>query len=376
MSQVIVLKRSAVGGKPPAVADLQFGEVAINTYDGKLFIRKNNGTDSIVDIGTQTLTGDATGTGNGSIAVTLAPSGVVAGTFTKLTVDAKGRATFGAQLASADVTTALGYTPVNPNIQGMPNGLATLDASGKLLTNQVPTALVGALQYQGTWNASTNTPALVSGTGTKGQYYKVSVAGTTPLDGQAQWSVGDMVVFDGTTWDSIDGLTSEVTSVAGRIGAVVLSNTDISGLGTLATQNGTFSGSSSGVNTGDETNATILNKLAIPSISGTNTGDETLATIKSKLGITTLSGVNTGDQTLASLGAEAVANKDVSNGYAGLTLLKLNLRNVANTVTSWFTNSNTAARTYTLPDKDGTVALTSDFANYVTNTQTIDGGTY
>lgn len=57
---------------------------------------------------------------------------------------------------------------------------------------------------------------------------------------------------------------------------------------------------------------------------------------------------------------EAAANKDASGGYAGLTLFKLNMRNVANTFTSWFTNANTASRTYTLPDKDGTVAMTSD----------------
>jgi len=68
--------------------------------------------------------------------------------------------------------------------------------------------------------------------------------------------------------------------------------------------------------------------------------------------------------------AENSANKDVSGGYAWLTLFKLNMRNVANTITSWFTNSNTVARTYTLPDKDGTVAMTSDITgtNSWTNT--------
>ena len=39
---------------------------------------------------------------------------------------------------------------------------------------------------------------------------------------------------------------------------------------------------------------------------------------------------------------------------------KFGLRNIANTFTSFFTNSNTVARTYTLPNKDGTVAMTSD----------------
>lgn len=50
------------------------------------------------------------------------------------------------------------------------------------------------------------------------------------------------------------------------------------------------------------------------------------------------------------------ANKDASGGYAGLTLFKINFKNVANTFTSFFTNSNTAARTYTFQDKTHTVA--------------------
>jgi len=43
--------------------------------------------------------------------------------------------------------------------------------------------IAGGLDYQGTWNASTNTPTLASGVGTNGYYYIVSVAGTTNLDG-------------------------------------------------------------------------------------------------------------------------------------------------------------------------------------------------
>ncbi|TWW01369.1 beta strand repeat-containing protein [Chitinophaga pinensis] len=52
---------------------------------------------------TITLTGDATGSGTTSIPVTLANSGVTAGTYTKVTVDAKGRVTTGAALAAGDI---------------------------------------------------------------------------------------------------------------------------------------------------------------------------------------------------------------------------------------------------------------------------------
>lgn len=71
-------------------------------------------------------------------------------------------------------------------------------------------------------------------------------------------------------------------------------------------------------------------------------------------------------------GFEEKLNKDASGGYAGLTLFKLNLRNAANTITSWFTNANTIARTYTLPDKDGTVAMTSDINDAVSKTTPVD----
>jgi phage-related tail fiber protein len=55
------------------------------------------------------------GTATASLTVTLANSGATAGTYTKVTVDAKGRVTAGAQLVSGDVTTALGFTPISAN---------------------------------------------------------------------------------------------------------------------------------------------------------------------------------------------------------------------------------------------------------------------
>ncbi len=69
---------------------------------------------------------------------------------------------------------------------------------------------------------------------------------------------------------------------------------------------------------------------------------------------------------------EASANKDASGGYAGLTLFKLNLRNAANTITSWFTTAATAARTWTMPDKDGTVAMTSDITAAAVGLSNVD----
>jgi hypothetical protein len=47
----IKLKRSGVAGKAPATTDLDLGELAVNTHDGKLYLRKNDGADAIVEVG-------------------------------------------------------------------------------------------------------------------------------------------------------------------------------------------------------------------------------------------------------------------------------------------------------------------------------------
>lgn len=68
MATTVKLKRSSVSGKVPAVSDLSLGELALNTFDGKLYTKKDNGTASIVEIG-------GAGGGGGGI------SGVTVGTF-------------------------------------------------------------------------------------------------------------------------------------------------------------------------------------------------------------------------------------------------------------------------------------------------------
>jgi hypothetical protein len=100
-----------------------------------------------------------------------------------------------------------------------------LAAFGKV-QNQI-NGLIGGSIYQGTWNASTNTPALASGVGTKGYYYIVSVAGSTNLDGITDWNVGDWAIYDGTAWQQVDN-TDAVVSVNGFTGAVSLTTSDIS----------------------------------------------------------------------------------------------------------------------------------------------------
>jgi hypothetical protein len=68
------------------------------------------------------------------------------------------------------------------------------------------TNAIGALNYKGTWNASTNTPTLADGTGTKGDYYVVSTAGTQTFGGvQLFFGLGDWIVYNGAVWQRVEG---------------------------------------------------------------------------------------------------------------------------------------------------------------------------
>src|SRR5690606_28004949 len=67
----------------------------------------------------------------------------------------------------------------------------------------------------------------------KGHFYKVVGNGTV---GDTTYNAGDQIVYDGAAWDKIDN-TDQVSSVAGKVGAVSLVAGDIGGLGALATRN-------------------------------------------------------------------------------------------------------------------------------------------
>lgn len=53
MANLVKLRRSAEPTKVPQTNQLELGELAINTYDGKLYLKKDNGTESIVEVGMQ-----------------------------------------------------------------------------------------------------------------------------------------------------------------------------------------------------------------------------------------------------------------------------------------------------------------------------------
>jgi len=172
--------------------------------------------------GAATLTGYVKG--NGTAAMTAAstiPNTDVTGLGTMSTQNSNNISVTGGSMSGVTISDYVANAT-----KGVANGVASLDGSGTVPVSQLPAAVLGALSYQGTWNASTNTPTLTSSVGTKGYYYVVNVAGSTNLNGITDWVIGDWAVFNGSVWQKVDN-TDAVTSVNGYTGTVVLGYGDI-----------------------------------------------------------------------------------------------------------------------------------------------------
>jgi len=166
---------------------------------------------------------------------------------------------------------------------------SVLQAFGKV-QNQI-SALVGGVMYAGTWNASTNSPTLTSSVGTKGNYYIVTVAGSTNLNGITDWKIGDWAIFNGSSWDKVDN-TDAVSSVNGYTGAVSLVTDDIP-------------------EAGSPTNLYFTNARARSAISLTTTGSSGAATYSSSTGV-----LNVPNYTLSGLGGVPSSRQLTINGTA------------------------------------------------------------
>jgi len=80
--------------------------------------------------------------------------------------------------------------------------------------------ILGSVVYQGTWDATGNTPTLSDGTGAQGNYHVASTAGTIDLgSGNITFSIGDWVIHNGSVWEKLDNV-NDVQSVFGRVGVI------------------------------------------------------------------------------------------------------------------------------------------------------------
>jgi len=103
---------------------------------------------------------------------------------------------------------------------------------------------IGAINYKGTWDAQTNNPTLTSSVGTKGDYYVVSVAGNTNLNGITDWQISDWAIFNGSVWEKVDN--SEVVYVSNVATGTGLTGGPITSTGTISLANTTVTAGSYG----------------------------------------------------------------------------------------------------------------------------------
>ena len=234
--------------------------------------------------------------------------------------------------------------------------------SGKFLTTNGSAlswgSVAGGLSYQGTWNASTNTPTLTSSVGTNGYYYVVATAGSTNLNGITDWQIGDWLLFNGSVWQKIDQ-SNLVTSVNGYTGAVSLTYTDVNAIGSVTSTDGSVTVS---------TTSGVADLSVAVSASTTNV----ICLVRNTTGATLTKGTAvyisgaTGQNPTVS---KAQANND-TNSAQTLGLMSADLANNSNgyvTIIGLISNINTSAYTdgeqlYLSPTTAGTLTATKPHA--------------
>jgi len=294
MSNTLLLKRSGVANTVPGTGSIALGELAINTYDGKLYTKIDNGVVSIVELTqnqTITLTGDVTGSGYSTINTTLANTAVTAGTYgnassiPQFTVDSKGRITNATSFSistssisngTSNVSIPVADGPVFISAAGVANVVAINLGGGTVtgfwsVTGNVSAGNIsstGSMNISGNVDAGNVSGTLLTGTlATAAQPNVTSVGTLTSLDVTGNIAGGNVsgTLLTGTlataaqpNVTSVGTLTSLTTS-GNVLAANINSNAAVTGV------TGTFSGNVSG---GNLTTAGAV--IAIANVSGGN----------------------------------------------------------------------------------------------------------
>ena len=124
MANTIKIKRSSVSGKVPTTSQLELGELAVNTHDGKLYTKKDDGTAAVVEIGGASASADSLTT-----ARTIALSGDVSGS---TSFDGSANVTITATVADDS------HNHIISNVDGLQTALdAKLPLAGGQLTGNI-----------------------------------------------------------------------------------------------------------------------------------------------------------------------------------------------------------------------------------------------
>jgi hypothetical protein len=252
-------------------------------------------------------------------------------------------------ITSNNVTTALGYIPYNSNNpsgfttqnnlnnyqllseKNLPNGYAGLDINGILPTNLFPDSILGNVKFKGTYNGSliissdsiiNNQPLPTASTGNTGWYFISTSAYTANT---ISYEVGDWILGIGTSWGKVDN-SDAITSFNGRIGNIVLNSNDVT---------------------------TALDYRPL-----NNNGDSITGT--SGNGFLGLVNQNT-NPLIPSSGIKIFANNINDFSWIGTD----------GYVRTFDDTSNTGDRTYSLPNRNGTILLSGD----VVSSQWVNNGT-
>jgi len=168
------------------------------------------------------LSGDLTATGPGAVAATLSPTGVGAGTYAKVTVDAKGRVTAGSSLAASDIpalsaanitsgtlATANGGTGVNSTATFPSSGVVVTEAASETLANKTLTApVIGTIVNTGTLTLPTSSDTLVGRATTDTLTNKTLTAATIN---------GASTIGGSTTIATTGTISAGATTIAGNV---------------------------------------------------------------------------------------------------------------------------------------------------------------
>lgn len=205
------------------------GKIEINPSDIAALTAQKLATARLIKVvGDGTGQASFDGSADASITLVLKNSGVAAGTYTKLTVDAKGIVTSATQITAADIPTLTlakisdAGTAAGKNVGTAAGNVPLLDASGKLPESTLPAIAITEVFEAATQAAMLALTAQTGDVCVRSDLNKSYILKTSPASTLANWI-------------ELRTPTDAVLSINGRTGAITLTAADV-GLGNVTNE--------------------------------------------------------------------------------------------------------------------------------------------